>query len=67
MYRVFELKSDVDRLYLPREKGGRGLISVWDSFQCSTSRISHALINTDNHILQQCIDVEKKKSFFKPK
>ena len=63
MYRVFELKSDVDRLYLPREKGGRGLISVWDSFQCSTSRISHALINTDNHILQQCIDIEKKSLF----
>ena len=63
MYRVFELKSDVDRLYLPREKGGRGLISIWDSFQSSTSRIAHALINTDNHILQQCIDVEGKSLF----
>ena len=63
MYRVFELKSDVDRLYLPREKGGRGLISVWDSFQSSTSRIAHALINTDNQILQQCIDIEKKSLY----
>ena len=60
MYRVFELKSDVDRLYLPREKGGRGLISVWDSFQSSTLRISHALVHTDNQILQECINTEKK-------
>ena len=57
MYNAFQLKSDVDRLYLPRDKGGRGLISVWDSFQASTSRISHALLNTDNEILQQCIKV----------
>ena len=63
MYRVFELKSDVDRLYLPREKGGRGLISVWDSFLSSTSRIAHALTNTDNQILQQCIDIEKKSLY----
>ena len=39
MCRVFELKSDVDRLYLPRQKGGRGLMSVWDTFQASTLRI----------------------------
>ena len=63
MYRVFELKSDIDRLYLPREMGGRGLISVWDSFQASTSRIAHALINTDNPILQQCISTEKKSLY----
>ena len=60
MYRVFELKSDVDRLYLPRQKGGRGLISVWDSFQASTSRIAHVLIHTSNEIPQQCTEVESK-------
>ena len=65
MYRVFELKSDVDRLYLPREKGGRGLISVWDSFQASTSRIAHALTHTNNTILQQCTDIEKKSLYSK--
>ena len=59
MYRVSELKSDVDRLYLPREMGGRGLISVWDSFQSSSLRIAHALINTDNEILRQCVNIEK--------
>ena len=63
MYRAFELKSDVDRLYLPRDMGGRGLIAIWDSFQASTSRIAHALINTDNEILQQCIAIESKCLF----
>ena len=55
MYRAFEINSDVDRLYLPRENGGRGLLSVWDSFQSATSRIAHALIKTENSLLQQAI------------
>ena len=59
MYRAFELMSDIDRLYLTREKGGRGLISVWDSFQSTTSRISHAFEHTDNPILKQCLAIEK--------
>merc|ERR1711974_416172 len=33
LYRMFERKSDVDRIYIPRSMGGRGLTSVWDSFQ----------------------------------
>ena len=63
MYGAFEVKSDIDRLYLPRERGGRGLISIWDSFQSSTSRIAHALANTDNQILYQCINAEKKSLY----
>ena len=63
MYRAFELKSDIDRLYLPQEMGGRGLISIWDSFQASTSQIAHAMSNTSNEILQQCIEAEKKCLF----
>ena len=43
LYKAFELKSDIDRLYLPRIEGGRGLISVWDSFQSSACRIKHAI------------------------
>ena len=60
MYRAFELKSDVDRLYLPREQGGRGLISVWDAFQATTSRIAHSITHTDNALLMHCVDVEAK-------
>ena len=63
MYRAFELKSDKDRLYLPRSDGGRGLISVWDSFQSSTCRIAHAITHSDNLILVQCIENEKKGTY----
>ena len=37
MYGAFHPKSDVDRLYLPRAMGGRGLIS-WEG--CVTSKCS---------------------------
>ena len=30
IYGALHLKSDVDRLYIPRKKGGRGLISIED-------------------------------------
>ena len=43
--------------------GGRGLISVWDSFQSSTCRIAHAITHTDNIILTQCIGNEKKGTY----
>ena len=63
MYWAFERKSDIDRLYLPRDCGGRGLISVWDAFQSTTSRISHAIKVSDNPILRQCLAVEEKCLF----
>ena len=30
IYGVLHAKSDVDRLYIPRKEGGRGLISIED-------------------------------------
>ena len=30
IYGALHLKSDVDRLYIPRKEGGRGLISIED-------------------------------------
>ena len=30
IYRALHPKSDVDRLYIPRKEGGRGLISIED-------------------------------------
>ena len=60
MYRVFEINSDIDRLYLPRENGGRGLLSVWDVFRAKTSRIAHSLSHTNNPILEQTVDVDER-------
>ena len=58
MYRVFEIKSDVDRLYLPRRLGGRGLLSVWDVFQCTISRIAHYLENSQSEVLSECAKID---------
>ena len=63
MYRVFEIKSDVDRLYLPRSDGGRGLQSVWDSFKKIICRISHVLLNSSSEVLKACAEVDSKGQF----
>ena len=33
IYGALHAKSDVDRLYIPRKEGGRGLISIEDSVE----------------------------------
>ena len=40
MYKMFELKGDIDRLYVSRSMGGRGLQSVWDGFKCAHVRLT---------------------------
>ena len=63
LYKMFELKSDVDRLYTPRGAGGRGMLSVWDSFVSTTSRIAHVLENTEQELLRVCYAVDIKSSY----
>ena len=41
MYKALEIKGDVDRLYVSRSSSGRGLVSIWDAFKASMSRIAH--------------------------
>ena len=48
MNRMFEIKSDIDRLYTTRKMGGRGLISAWDCFKCTNIRLAHFLRGTKN-------------------
>ena len=61
MNKMFQIKNDVDRLYGSREAGGRGLISVWDSFKMSIIRIAHSIENSENDVLQICYKLDKKK------
>ena len=63
MYRMFSIRSDVDRLYMPRKKGGRGLMSVWDSFRSNICRIAHVLQNSENQLLTACCAVDKRCLF----
>ena len=53
----------MDRLYGPRSAGGRGLISVWDSFKTNTIRIAHYLNSAENETLKMCCQLDKEKLF----
>ena len=45
------LKGDVDRLYLPRNLGGRGFLSVLDVVECERRSLSSYLQNTTETLL----------------
>ena len=57
------MKSDIDRLYVPKGSGGRGLISVWDSFRATSSRIARVIKNSENELLKLCGSVDVKSVF----
>ena len=63
MYRVFEIKSDIDRLYVPRTAGGRGLQSVWDVYRGTICRLGHVLKNASCEVMQACAKVDLKGLF----
>ena len=63
IYRAFEIKSDVDRIYVPREIGGRGLQSVWDVYKTSICRLAHVLDNSPCEVLQACAKVDQNGLF----
>ena len=63
LYKVIQIKNNVDRLYGPRNAGGRGLISVWDSFKTNTIRIAHYINNTENETVKICCSLDKEKLF----
>ena len=59
MNKMFEIKSDTDRLYITRKMGGRGLISAWDCFKCTNIRLAHFLRETKNAKLLKCAEFDK--------
>ena len=63
MYKALEIKSDVDRIYVPRKQGGRGLLSVWDTFKSSVCRIALVLRSSNNELLTACCAVDSASSF----
>ena len=62
MYKVMHIKNDVDRLYELREGGGRGLISVWDSFKSDIVQISHVIEHSPCEILTACYKLDREKA-----
>lgn len=63
IHRMFEIRSDVDRLYTPRKMGGRGLVSVWDCFKCTNIRLAHFLCNNTSSKLTKCYEFDKSYLF----
>ena len=63
MNRMFEIRSDVDRLYIPRNNGGRGLVSLWDSFKTTNARLAHFLTNSPSQIITKCSELDKTGQF----
>ena len=63
LFKMFQIKSDVDRLYTPRAMGGRGLISVWDSFKATMVRVSHYLNESTDNQMQVCTKFDKSSLF----
>ena len=39
MHKALRSRDDVDRLYVPRKKGGRGLAGIEDSVDASIQRL----------------------------
>ena len=73
MHKALHLRDDVDRLYVPRKEGGRGLASIEDSIDTSKQRLEddiekyeRGLItairnNTDNTIDNRMTKIRKQK------
>ena len=52
MYGAFQPKSDVDRLYVKRKNGGRGLISVQDCVQSEENNLGLYVRDSDEELLK---------------
>ena len=65
MHKALHPRDDVDRLYVSRKEGGRGLISIEDSVDASIQRlkdyIERHLKNTDNTIDNRMTRTRKQK------
>ena len=59
--RMLHPKADVDRLCLPRSKGGRGLLQLEFSYKTATIGMKQYLECTDDISLQLVVEHEKEK------
>ena len=52
MYRALHPKSDVDRLYIPRKEGGRGLISIEDCVELAIRGLEVYVHRSEERLIQ---------------
>ena len=64
VYKMHHPKSDVDRLYLPRTEGSRGLIQLELSYKSTTIGLDKYLQETQDTLLHFVKDHDDKKSLY---
>ena len=56
IYGALHPKSDVDRLYLPRKEGGRGLISIKDCVELAIRGLEVYVHGSEERLIQAARD-----------
>ena len=57
-------KADVDRLYLPRNEGGRGLIQIELTYKITTTGLATYLRESKDRMMKLVLEHEKKKKLY---
>ena len=52
MYRVLHPQAEVDRLYIPNNNGGRGIVSVEDCAEMETESLEKYVENSNERLLK---------------
>ena len=61
IYGALHLKSDVDRLYKPRNEGGRGLISIEDCVELVIGGLEVYVHGSEERLIQAASVLERSK------
>ena len=64
MYRMNHPKADVDRIYLPRKEGGRGLMQLEYTYKISVIGLDMYLEKTKDRLLRQVYKHDTKKKLY---
>ena len=62
MHKMLHPKADVERLYIPRKDGRRGLIEVEIPFKIATIGLDHYLKNKDGQYPKQVLEHDRSKA-----
>jgi hypothetical protein len=64
MNRMHHPKADVDRMYVSRKDGGRGMTQLENSYKVSTVGLETYLKESHDHLLQKVFQHEKSKKLY---
>ena len=64
MYAMHHPKAEVDRLYLPRNEGGRGLIQIELTYKITTTDLETYLRESKDRMMKLVLEHEKKKKLY---